>query len=89
MDRGSREGARGLGFWFLFLRKLPVALRRPDLSACSIPSRSQQRLLSRVRLWVNAVKPCVIAKVSLGANFSTLIDFYKFAEDPFESLKLW
>lgn len=38
---------------------------------------------------MNLVTACAILKVGLGANFSTLSDSYKFAEDSFESLKLW
>lgn len=78
----------GWGFRWLLLLERPAGVRRPDLPGCSIPSRSPQRLLSCIKPRVSSVKPCVIVKVTLGANSSTLMDFYKFAEDPFESLKL-
>lgn len=91
---GLRAGARcpcGPGYAWrccgcsgLFLQKLPVAFRRLDLSAVFLPV-ANQGLLSNVKLVVNAVKPCVIVRVSLGVNFSALIDCYGFAEDPFES----
>lgn len=47
---GAVLGGSGAWLLFSFLRKLPVILRRRDLSVCSVPPRSQQLLLSRVEV---------------------------------------
>lgn len=47
---GAVLGGSGAWLLFSFLHKLPVILRRPDLSVCSVPPRSQQLLLSRVEV---------------------------------------
>lgn len=82
VDRGRREGAWAFSLCFR-VSLLSLLGGRICLAAVSLP------VLSSVFChMLSYSKTLSIVKVSWGANLSTLIDFYKFAEDSFESLKL-